>query len=69
MTCIMLTCDSPESSSAYRRFPAAAEEGVSVARRRSGRTAMNQTAMGEEVRSEYKGGPLDRFDALEKVFL
>lgn len=68
MTCIMLTCDSPESSSAYRRFPAAAEEGVSSSSS-SGRTAMNQTAMGEEVRSEYKGGPLDRVDALEKVFL
>ncbi|CAI9765966.1 unnamed protein product [Fraxinus pennsylvanica] len=60
--CISLTCNSPESSSAYRRFPAAVEEGVALAlcrrlpRIRSGRTAMNQTAMGKRYGVNIKEG-------------
>ncbi|KAL2458884.1 uncharacterized protein Fot_55447 [Forsythia ovata] len=75
MTCISLICNSPECSSGDRRFSAeaAAEaEGrcsslPSSSTSSIGKNSDESDGDGEEVQSEYKGGPLDGFDALEKV--
>ncbi|CAA2973255.1 Hypothetical predicted protein [Olea europaea subsp. europaea] len=71
MTCISLTCNSPESST-DRMFPAAVEEDSCSSLSSSstssiGKNSYESDGEGEEVQSEYKGRPLDGFDALVKV--
>ncbi|KAL2534351.1 Uncharacterized protein Adt_07702 [Abeliophyllum distichum] len=72
MSCISLICNSPECCSGDRRFSAVAADGrcsslPSSSTSSIGKNSDDSDGDGEEVQSEYKGGPLDGFDALEKV--
>ncbi|KAI3447216.1 hypothetical protein Pfo_003881 [Paulownia fortunei] len=77
MACASLIYNSTELSAVDRSFPAAqqlASEDQSVSLSSSSTSSIGKNSDestgggdGEEVQSEYKGGPLDSLDALEEV--